>query len=150
MERITYIDVPLEIFESLRNIESLLNNSALEKKLHYLIKLRVSQMNGCAYCVDMHYKELKHLNEEELRLSSLCVWDETPYFTEKERAVLLFAEKLSSINNETIADDIYNSLLKFFNKKEICYLTLAISQINTWNKLMKTFRFTPGVYEVNG
>ncbi|WP_303317464.1 carboxymuconolactone decarboxylase family protein [Flavivirga abyssicola] len=148
MERISYADIPEGMFENLRVIEDFLNNSPLDNKLMELVKLRVSQKNGCAYCVDMHYKELKHTGETELRLSSLCVWEETPYFSTKERIVLKFAETLTKINRAPIPEDVYTPLLDYFNKNEVCYLTLAITQINTWNRLMKVFLFTPGNYKV--
>ena len=149
MERITYQEVPAEIFEKLRAIEVYLENSFVDKQVLELLRLRISQLNGCAYCVDMHNKELKHLGETELRLSSLVVWQETPYFEEKERAVLHFAEKLTRISEEPLSNKYYDSLLNFFSKEEISNLTLAISQINTWNRLMKVFRFTPGNYKVS-
>ncbi len=148
MERITYPEVPENMFKNLRAIEGYISNSPLDPKLLELIKLRISQKNGCAYCVDMHYKELKHLGETELRLSSLCVWEETPYFTNKETVALNFAEKLTTISSAPIANEDYDPLLAHFSKAEICYLTLAITQINTWNRLMKTFQFAPGHYKV--
>ncbi|AUP78093.1 carboxymuconolactone decarboxylase family protein [Flavivirga eckloniae] len=148
MERITYADIPEGMFENLRVIQDSIDHSTLDNKLIGLIKLRVSQKNGCAYCVDMHYKELQHEGETELRLSSLCVWEETPYFTDKERIVLKFAETLTTINSSPISEEDYVPLLDHFNKEEICYLSLAIAQINTWNRLMKVFRFTPGNYKV--
>ncbi len=149
MERISYQDIPDGMFEKLRDIEDYLENSSIELKLLELIRLRVAQKNGCAYCVDMHHKELKHLGETELRLSSLCVWKETPYFTNRERAVLTFTDSLTKLSREPIADEIFNPLLDFFSKSEICYLSLSISQINTWSRLMKTFKFEPGNYKVN-
>ncbi len=148
MERISYTDIPEGMFENLRTIEDSLTNSPLNPKLLELIKLRVSQKNGCAYCVDMHYKELKHTGETELRLSSLCVWEETPYFSNKERIALKFAEAVTQISSTPIPEENYLPLLDHFNKEEICYLTLAITQINTWNRLMKVFQFTPGNYKV--
>ena len=122
--------------------------SSIEPNLKALVELRVSQINGCAYCVDMHHKELKHLGETELRLSSLCVWEETPYFSDKEKSVLLFTDLLTRLERKPISEETYNNLLAFFSKEEICYLTLAIAQINTWTRLMKIFRFTPGNYTV--
>lgn len=149
MERISYQDIPKGMFENLKAIEDYLKNSPLDLQLQELLKLRISQKNGCAYCVDMHYKELKHTGETELRLSSLCVWEETSYFSEKERAALKFAETLTRINHQPINDSDYNALLKHFSKEDICYLSLAITQINTWNRLMKTFLFTAGNYQIN-
>lgn len=145
----TYHDIPAGMFEKLRAFESFINESPIELHLLELIRLRVGQLNGCAYCVDMHYKELKHLGETELRLSSLSIWKEAPYFSEKERHVLAFTDKLTILNGDPVSDEVFNPLLSYFNKEEISYLTLAISHINTWNRLMKTFKFTPGNYQVN-
>ena len=149
MERISYQELPEGMLINLRLLEDFINTSPLEKTLVELVKLRISQLNGCAYCVDMHHKELKHLKETELRLSSLVVWRETPYFTNKERAVLSFAEALSILDGNPIPDAIYNPLTGHFPKSEIAFLVLAIAQINTWNRLMKVFLFTPGNYEVS-
>ncbi|NAY90450.1 carboxymuconolactone decarboxylase family protein [Muricauda sp. JGD-17] len=150
MERISYQDIPEGMFESLMETENFINNSTLGIHLLELIRLRVAQKNGCAYCVDMHHKELQHLNETDLRLSSLCVWQETPYFTDKEIAVLSFTDSLTKLSRESIPEDIYYPLTTFFTKEEICYLTLAIAQINTWTRLMKTFKFIPGNHKVQG
>ncbi len=104
----------------------------------------------------MHYdlyriketKELKHLGESDLRMYSLCIWKEAPYYSEKERAVLLYTEALTYMNSEPLQDQVYDPLLNYFSKSEICYITLAISQINTWTRLMKSFKFEPGNYKV--
>ena len=149
MERINYQDIPNGMFDILMKIENFINESSLDFKLLEIVRLRVAQKNGCAYCVDMHHKELKNTNETDLRLSSICVWEETPYFTDKERTVLQFTDILTKLNREPISDEVYNPLLDFFSKEEICILTLAISQINTWTRLMKTFQFIPGNYKVN-
>lgn len=149
MERITYQDIPEGMFENLRVVEDSIVNSTLDRNLVELIRLRTAQLNGCAYCVDMHYKELKHREETELRLSSLCVWEETPYFSDKERIVLEFTDSLTKLSGKPVEDLLFDSLSNFFNKQEIAYLTLTISQSNTWNRLMKVFKFTPGHYKVN-
>lgn len=149
MERITYQDIPNGMFENLRTIENSIINSTLDRKLIEMIRLRTAQMNGCAYCVDMHYKELKYFGETELRLSSLCVWEETTYFSEKERLVLSFTDTITELKRSPISKELYDNLTSHFSKEEICYLTLTISQSNTWNRLMKTFKFTPGNYKVS-
>jgi len=149
MERITYQDIPNGMFENLRTIEDSIINSSLDRKLIEIVRLRTAQKNGCAYCVDMHHKELKHFGETELRLSSLCVWEETNYFSDRERAALYFTDTLTKLDRKPIPENIYNSLLDFFSKEEICFLSLAISQSNTWNRLMKVFEFTPGNYKVS-
>ena len=148
MERIKYQDIPKGMFENLMSTEDFINQSSLETRLLELIRLRVAQINGCAYCVDMHHKELKHLGETDLRLSSLCVWKEAPYFSKKEVAVLHLTDVLTKLNQDPLAEEVFNALAPHFNKKEICFLTLAISQINTWTRLMKTFKFKPGNYQV--
>ncbi|TJY36176.1 carboxymuconolactone decarboxylase family protein [Pontimicrobium aquaticum] len=148
MERITYQDIPKGMFENLMSTEEYINNSSLDMHLLELIRLRVAQKNGCAYCVDMHHKELKHLGETDLRLSSLCVWKETPYFTDKEMAALNLTDVLTKLSRDPLPEHVFEVLTSHFNKEEICYLTLAISQINTWTRLMKTFKFTPGNYQV--
>ena len=148
MERISYQDIPAGMFEKLMSIEDMINHSSLDKQLLEIIKLRVSQINSCAYCVDMHYKELKHLGESELRMYSLSVWQETGYFSKKEQVVLDFTEKLTLVEKEGIPESVFQSLTHYFNKQEIAFLTLAIAQINTWTRLMKAFQFTPGNYSV--
>ena len=148
MERISFQDLPQGMFEKLMAIESLVNGASLDFQLLELIRLRVSQINGCAYCIDMHYKELKHAGETELRLSSLSVWEETDYFTEREQAVLAFTEQLTLVSEKGVTDARFERLTHHFDKQEIALLTLAIAQINTWTRLMRTFRFTPGKYRV--
>lgn len=148
MERITYNDIPKGMFEILNSTENFINDSTLDMSLLELIRTRVSQINGCAYCVDMHHKLLKHEGETDLRLSSLCIWNSTPYFNKKEIAVLQFTDALTASDKTPITDSVFNNLLEYFSKEEVCFLTLAISQINTWTRLMKTFKFTPGQYEI--
>ncbi|MEP1097670.1 MAG: carboxymuconolactone decarboxylase family protein [Cyclobacteriaceae bacterium] len=148
MERITYQDIPAGMFEDLRVIENKIEGSTLDRSLVELLRLRVSQINRCAYCVDMHHKELKHLGETDLRLSSLCVWEETPFFSAKEKAALMLAQKLATLPIDEIDEELFIELSSHFNKEEICFLTLSIAQIGTWNGLMRTFQFIPGRYTV--
>ena len=148
MERIGYQDIPSGMFEKLRSIEDMIDHSSLDKQLLEIIRLRASQINGCAYCVDMHYKELKQTGESALRMYSLSVWQETGYFSKKEQVVLDFTEKLTRMEQEGISESVFQSLTYYFDKQEIAFLTLAIAQINTWNRLMRTFQFTPGNYSV--
>jgi len=149
MERIGYQNIPNELFEKLMALETMVNNSSLDLKLLELARLRVAQLNHCAYCVDMHHKELQHLGESDLRLYSLGVWKETDYYSEKEKMVLEFTEKLTVLGEEGIPDVLFTALSEHFDKKEIALLTTAIAQINTWTRLMRTFQFKPGRYQVN-
>ncbi|MEM9649732.1 MAG: carboxymuconolactone decarboxylase family protein [Bacteroidota bacterium] len=148
MERIGYNDIPQGMFEKLLAVEHFLNDSPIEMNLLELIRLRVGQINGCAYCVDMHHKELAHIGESELRLSGLIAWEDSPFFNQKEMAVLRFTDFLTKMGNKPVTDEIISPLFEYFDKNEVSYLTLAISQINTWTRLMKTFKFVPGKYEV--
>jgi AhpD family alkylhydroperoxidase len=147
MERITFSQIPKGMVQSLMAIENYIKKSTLDLQLLELMRLRVAQINKCAYCIDMHYKELKHTGETELRMSTVSVWKETSFFTEKEKVVLQFTESLTDTSSE-ISDEVFDSLTNFFDRGEICNLTLAISQLNTWTKLVRTFKFTAGNYEV--
>ena len=149
MERIGYKDIPVGMFEKLMDVEALVNDSSLQLKLLEMVRLRVAQLNACAYCVDMHHKELQHLGESDLRLYSLNVWKETDYYTAQEHVVLEFTEKFTRLGEEGISDALFIALSEHFDKKEIALLSLAIAQINTWTRLMRTFRFKPGLYQVN-
>lgn len=149
MERIEYRDIPKGMFENLMDLEALVNDSSLELKLLEMVRLRVAQLNQCAYCVDMHHKELQHLGETDLRLYSLGVWKETKYYNPKERLALEFTEKLTLLGEEGVPAILFERLSKHFNKEEIALLALAVAQINTWTRLMRTFRFKPGLYQVN-
>lgn len=148
MERITFGELPKEMVDNLMSIEAYIKETSLDFQLLELMRLRVAQINRCAYCIDMHYKELKHTGETELRISTLSVWKETAFFTDKEKAVLQFTESLTEVSNEDISEEIFSSLTTHFSKEEICHLTFAISQINTWTRLVKTFKFTAGNYKV--
>ena len=110
MERITFNQIPNGMVEKLLALENYLKESSLELHLLELIRLRISQINKCAYCVDMHYKELKHAGETELRLSSLSIWHETPFFSKKEQTVLKFTEVLTLISSKNVTDEIFDSL----------------------------------------
>ena len=132
------------IMDGLMKTEAYLNKSTLDHKLLVLMQHRVSQINGCAYCLDMHHKDAIHLGKSEQRLHALPAWRETPYYTDKERAVLAFAEALTIQGD--VEDATFDALKPFFNTKEIADLTVAVAQINSWNKINKTFRTIPGDY----
>ncbi|MDW3196828.1 MAG: carboxymuconolactone decarboxylase family protein [Cytophagales bacterium] len=148
MERISYQDIPQGMFDKLMAIESFIHESNLEMQLLEILRLRVSQINGCTYCMDMHHKELKATGETELRLSTICAWKDAPYFSDREKAALAFAEAITTIHQHTLTEEVFEGLSVHFSKAEIAYLTLAVSQINTWTRMMKTFKFTPGRYKV--
>ncbi len=147
MERISYNETPPEIYTQLLKVNKMIDDSKISFNLLELIRLRVAQINNCAYCVDMHYKILKKLGESELRLSSLCIWRDCPYYTEPENCVLNYAEHiLGKATASKQEKDIIMPLFKHFNKSEVSFLALAVGQINSWTVLMKTFNTTPGNY----
>lgn len=148
MERITYQDIPEGLISAVLKLQGYINKSGLDHKLHEMLCMRVSQINGCAYCLDMHYKEAIHAGEEPLRLISLPAWRETTYYTPKEQAALAFAEYLTRLPDNGDHEHIHEELGKHFSKQEIAILTLAISQTNTWNRLNISFGTVAGNYKV--
>lgn len=145
-ERIAKEHLMRGLFDGMLTTERYLKKSTLDEKLLVLMQHRVSQINGCGYCLDMHHKDAIHLGETELRLHTLPAWKEVPYFTDKERAVLAYAEALTLHSD---ADDaVFEGLKPFFTEKEIADLTLAVGQINSWNRINKAFRSVPGNYQV--
>ncbi len=148
MERIVFSELPDGWYAAMSGVEAYLAGSGLDHKLVELMKLRVSQINSCAYCIDMHYKEAIHAGETPLRLISVSAWRETPYYTPKEQAVLAFAEELTHLRPEVHSDHIHDELSKHFTPAEIANLTLAIAQINSWNRVTRSFGSVPGNYQV--
>jgi AhpD family alkylhydroperoxidase len=147
-ERITLQDVPKGFADGLMKSEMYLKKSSLDHKTLELVKYRVSQINGCAFCLDMHHKEAIALGETEQRLHSIAAWRECPYYNEKEKAALAFAEALTHISGRDIDDALYQSLTNVFSKEEIADLTLGIAQINSWNRINRAFHTVPGNYKV--
>jgi AhpD family alkylhydroperoxidase len=119
----------------------------LEPSLLHLLKLRASQINGCAYCLDMHWKDLRAIGETELRLYSLDAWRECPYYTERERAALAWTEAVTLITSGHVPDAVYEEVKTQFNDKELADLTLAVAAINSWNRLAIAARVEPGHYK---
>lgn len=147
-ERIGYQELAPGLLQGMNKTESYLKKSGFDLKLLELVKYRVSQINGCAYCLDMHHKEAIHLGETQLRLHSLPAWRECPFYSDQEKAALAFAEALTNANQQEVEDEVFEELQAFFSKEEIALLTLGITQINAWNRINKAFRFTPGNYTV--
>jgi AhpD family alkylhydroperoxidase len=131
--------------KTLYNIGGYLKKSPVDQKLLELVYFRVSQINNCAYCLDMHSKDLRAAGETEQRLYGLSAWRETPYYTDRERAALAWAEAVTKCN---VPDDVYNEAKSQFSDEELIDLTFAVTTINTWNRLNLAFPNTPGTYEV--
>ncbi|PWV48942.1 carboxymuconolactone decarboxylase family protein [Chitinophaga sp. S165] len=147
-QRISFQELPADLMTGLSKIGGYLKKCDIEQKLLDLLYYRASQINGCAMCLDIHFKEAIHHGETHQRLHGVIAWRETPYFDAKERAVLAFTEALTNANQQDINDDIYDALTEHFTTEEIATLTLAISTVNTWNRINKTFRTVPGHYQV--
>lgn len=147
-ERIHLTEYPTDLLEGMRKTQDYLEQSGLDQGLLELLYMRVSQINSCAYCIDMHYKKGLHHGETALRLISVSAWRETPYYSEKEQAVLEFAEKLTHMPAEEHSDELHMVLLQYFSKQEIAILSLAVAQINSWNRLMRSFGAVPGKFKV--
>ena len=147
MERISFKEAP-GVYNALKQGQNYVDSCGLDLTLLELIRLRVSQINSCAYCLDMHYKEAIHAGESPLRLISVSAWRETNYYSPKEQAALAFAETLTHMPAEENSDSIHDELNKYFTKEEIANLTMAIVQINSWNRLVRSFGPVPGLYKV--
>ncbi len=145
--RLNYRKAAPQGIAALRGLQDYVENSGLEHTLLELVKTRASQLNGCAYCLDMHTKDARAAGESEQRLYALPAWRETPFFNARERAALAWAEAVTRIDPERIDDQLYATLGAHFNEKEIVDLTLAIVAINGWNRLAIPFRTPPGSYQ---
>ena len=146
-QRIDYQAEAAGVYKAMRGLESSLHTCGLEENLIHLIKLRASQLNGCAYCLDMHWKDLRAAGENEQRLYSLDAWRECPYYTERERAALLWTEAVTLITDGHVPDAAYEAVRPYFDGKELANLTLAIATINAWNRLSIAARTVPGTYQ---
>jgi AhpD family alkylhydroperoxidase len=129
------------------NLERTIHASGLELPLLQLVKTRASQLNGCAYCIDMHTKDARAGGETEQRLYALSAWRETPFFIPRERAALAWTEAVTNIQQGHASDEAYAEVSREFDEKQLVRLTLAIAQINTWNRIAIAFRAEPGIYQ---
>ena len=144
--RLNYSNDFPEAIKGMLELEKYVHNSGLERPLYELVKTRASQINGCAYCLDMHTKDARKAGETEQRLYALSAWRETPFYTERERAALEWTEALTLISENDVSDELYKNVSNHFNEKERVALTMAIIAINGWNRLAISFRTVPGSY----
>ena len=145
--RINYAGVAPGVYEAMDALDRYIQTCGLERSLVTLIHLRVSQLNGCAYCLDMHWKDLRAIGENEQRLYSLDAWRECPYYTDRERAALEWTEAVTRIAVGHASDEVHKLVRPHFDEKELADLTLAIAGINAWNRLSIAARLTPGTYQ---
>jgi AhpD family alkylhydroperoxidase len=148
--RLEYSKTSAGAYQAMIGMEQFVRTCGLEHSLLELVKTRASQLNGCAYCIDMHTKDARAAGETEQRLYALSAWRETPFFTDRERAALEWTEALTLISQNGVPDALYDRVRESFSEEEIVKLSLAIVTINGWNRLAISFRSVPGSYQVVG
>jgi AhpD family alkylhydroperoxidase len=122
-------------------------DAAIDRPLFELVKIRASQINGCAYCLDMHTKDARRAGETEQRIYALSAWRETPFFTDRERAALEWTETLTRVADTHVPDEVYDRVSKQFKEEELVALTFAVVVINSWNRLAISLRPPVGSYQ---
>src|SRR3954467_6712323 len=127
-------------YRSMLGLEKFIHESSIEPKLVHMLKMRASQINGCAYCLDMHSKDARAEGETEQRLYGLDAWREAPYYTDRERTALEFTEALTNVTDGHVPDEVYESVRAHFSEHELVDLTLLVAQINAWNRIAISLR----------
>lgn len=145
--RLNYHQRSSGAYDAMLGLERFVHNCGLEHALIELVKTRASQINGCAYCIDMHTKDARAAGETEQRLYCLSVWRETPFYTDRERAALEWTEALTLISQNDIPDELFERVRGRFSEEELLNLTMAVITINGWNRLAIPFRSVPGSYQ---
>jgi AhpD family alkylhydroperoxidase len=145
--RLNYSSIAPDGYKAMLGLEDYLEHCSLEASLKLLVVLRASQLNHCAYCIDMHTKDLRAMGETEQRLYLLNAWRETPFFSPRERAALAWTEAVTSLSPGFVPDEVYEEARNEFSEKELVDLTLALAAINGWNRLCVAFRSVPGHYK---
>jgi AhpD family alkylhydroperoxidase len=144
-QRLDFFNANPNAIKALLALEEQIGKSSLEKSLAELVRLRASQINGCAFCVDMHASDARKAGETDRRLAAVIVWRETPFFTERERAALAWTEAVTLVSQDHVPDAVWEAVKPHFSEAEMVDLTLLVSAINSWNRLAIAFRKTPVV-----
>ena len=145
--RIDITSVSPGAMKAMLGLSNYVHRSGLDVKLLDLVNLRVSQINGCAYCIDMHWKDLRAAGETEQRLYGLDAWRESPYYTERERAALAWSEAVTRLADGQVPDEVFEEASRHFSDEELANLTLGVVAINGWNRLNIAYRTPPGSYQ---
>lgn len=146
-ERVSVAEQTPDAFAAMLHLERAVAGMGLEKSLYELVKIRASQINGCAYCIDMHTKDARAEGETEQRIYALNAWRETPFFTERERAALALAESITLVTDGHVKDEVYAAAAARFDEKELAALIMATVTINAWNRISIACRTPAGTYE---
>jgi AhpD family alkylhydroperoxidase len=136
-----------EAFALMRNFEVYAKSTGFDQKLIELIKIRASQINGCAFCLDMHTKDARHIGETEQRIYLLNAWREAPFYSDEERVVLELTEAVTHISHGGVSDDLYQRVREHFDEKQYVDLIILINTINSWNRLSIAVNAVPGSYQ---
>jgi AhpD family alkylhydroperoxidase len=142
-KRIDYLRIAPDAVKALSATRAYITSSGIEPRLRALVELRVSQINGCSYCVDMHSREARQAGVAQQRLDCLPVWQETSFFDERERAALAWAESVTLVSQTGVPDTVYEEASKQFSERDLVDLTLAVAVMNAWNRLAISFRHGP-------
>jgi AhpD family alkylhydroperoxidase len=145
--RLKFKEVDPDGFKAFVYLGRYVDTTSLEPSLLHLVRLRASQIERCAYCIDAHTKDARAQGETEQRLYALDAWHETSFYSDRERAALAWTEALTLVNENDVPDELYESVRQQFTEKELFDLTLAIIAINGWNRMAKSFRLVPGTYQ---
>jgi AhpD family alkylhydroperoxidase len=145
--RLDYGKASPAAMRTMMGLEGFVRQSGIEHSLLHLVKLRASQINGCAYCIDMHSKDARAVGETEQRLYALDAWRETPFYTPRERAALAWTEALTLVREGHVPDAVWEEVHPHFTKEELVNLTMAVVAINGWNRIAIGFRTVPGSYQ---
>ena len=146
-ERVDYTKASPGAFRAMFGLERYVRGCGLEASLLELVKMRASQLNGCAFCLDMHSKDARAAGETEQRLYLLSAWREAPFYTPRERAALAWAEALTLVADGHVPEEVYEEARAHFGEKELVDLSLAVVAINGWNRLSVAFRTEAGTYQ---
>ncbi len=144
--RFNYAKSAPGVYDAMDALDTYLAGCSIEAPLLHLIRLRASQLNGCAYCIDMHWKDLRALGEAEQRLYGLDAWQESPYYSERERAALAWTEAVTCVAEGHVPDAVHEEVRRHLDERELSDLTLAVATINAWNRLSIASRLAPGNY----
>ncbi len=144
--RLSYTTVSPDALKALLEVEKYVEASGLEESLRDLVCMRASQINGCAFCLDMHAKDARASGETEQRLYGLSAWWEMPFYTERERAALAWTEAVTLVADSRVPDEVYEQARKQFTEKELVSLTMTVIAINSWNRVNVAFRTPAGHY----
>jgi len=145
--RVNYAEQSPDLFKKLMDFSDAAKKSAIEHTVQYLVEIRASQINGCAFCLDMHVKQAKIHGERELRLHHVAIWRESPLFNPRERAALEWTETLTKLPEHGVCSEVFDRVRQQFSEKEISDLTYIVMIINSWNRANIAFRTEPGIFD---